>query len=488
MLKTVSLALLFSFFIGSLLFAQNPETDSLVRLISKSAEDTNKVHLYWKTGASIINQDASAAILYFKNGAALATKLGFISGMERCNSATSVAFSYHGKFDSALFYINKAVPYAIKAGNIKRLSLTFLNRADVYNNLQNFSAALKDCYTAITYAEKINNKDGLGRIYSIISDIHTTLKQYPQAIASLDKSDQFFQQANNMQMIAMNYSDRAQMFVYLNEPGKAIPYFKKAIHMADSLQDIENLSAYNGGLAEAYAKVKNYQAAEATAKLGLLYAQQTGDKKQEGVMYDNLCNQALLQNNFSKATEYGLKAYTILKAEKDLLREQTIATTLADAYYKSGNAIEAYKYLTISSELRDSLVKQQFSDETAKLQTTFEVREKDKEILLLEKDQELHTLELSRQKVLITSITIALISSLVIGFLLVNRYRVMNRAKRLIEIERMRNTIARDLHDDIGSTLSSINILSQVALAEKRIVHKITSNALAINPRVSWKT
>ena len=43
----------------------------------------------------------------------------------------------------------------------------------------------------------------------------------------------------------------------------------------------------------------------------------------------------------------------------------------------------------------------------------------------------------------------------------------MGRTKRLVEMERMRNTIARDLHDDIGSTLSSINIISQMALQEK---------------------
>lgn len=465
--KPVFLSLLFSFFISSSIFAQNHELDSLDQLIKKSPEDTNKVHLYWRTGVSIINQDAPASIFYFKKGIALATKLGFVSGLERCNNATSLAFSFRGKYDSALVYINKAVPYAIQAGNTKRLALTYLNRADVYTNLQNFSAALKDCDVAIGYAEKINSNDGLGRIYSIMSDIHTTLNQYPQAFASLDKSDQFFNRANNLQMIAMNYTERAEMHVYLNEPDKAIPYYKKAIQIADSIQDIENLSAYNGGLAEAFAKVKNYQAAEATAKLGLFYAKQNGDKKQEAVIYDNLCNQALMQNNFSKATEYGLQAYTILKAEKDLLREQTIAYTLSDAYFKSGNIQEAYKYLKISSVLGDSLVKQQFSDETAKLQTAFEVKEKDKEILLLEKDQELHTLALSRQKVVITSITIALILALTIGFLLVNRYRVMNRAKRLIEIERMRNAIARDLHDDIGSTLSSINILSQVALAEK---------------------
>ncbi|MFM9838053.1 MAG: ATP-binding protein [Cyclobacteriaceae bacterium] len=467
MYKVVFLLHLFLFFLCTSVFAQNHETDSLIRLLSKSAEDTNKVHLYWKIGASIIYQDSPAALPFFKKGATLAAKLGFVSGMERCYNATSLAFSLNAKYDSALVYINYAIPNAIKAGNTKRLSLAYLNRADVHKNLQNFSDALNDCNTAITHAEKINNKDGLGRIYSIMSDIHAALKQYPQAIANLDKSDRFFERANNKRMIAMNYTGRAELFIYLNEPVKAIPYYKKAIHIADSLQDIENLSSYNCGLAEAYAKAQNYSAAEATAKLALRYAKQTGNRKQEATCYSNLGGQEMLQNNFTKAIEYELKAYNIIKVEKDLLREQGIASVLADAFYRSGNTSEAYKYLKISSELSDSLVKQQFSDETAKLQTTFEVKQKDKEILLLGKDQELKTLALSKQKVLITSIAIALISVMIIGFLLVNRYRVMNRTKRFLEIEKVRNNIARDLHDDIGSTLSSINILSQVALTEK---------------------
>ncbi|MBC7867699.1 MAG: hypothetical protein H7X88_09200 [Gloeobacteraceae cyanobacterium ES-bin-316] len=463
MLKATCLSILLAIVLYGFATAQGGPTDSLIRLLNKSSEDTNKVHLYWKTGVSLINQDAPAAVPYFKEGAALATKLGFISGMERCNNATSLAFSYHGKYDSALVYINYAVPYAIKAGNIKRLALAYLNRADVYTNLQNFSAALKDCDTAITYAERENNKDGLGRIHSIMSDIHATLKQYPQAIASLEKSNQFFEQVNNRQMIAMNYSEKAEIFIALNETDKAIPYFTKAIYIADSLGDIENLSAYNGGLAEAYAKVKNFSAAEAAAKLGLKYARQTGDVKQEAVMYDNLCNQQMLQNNFTSATEYGLKAYTIFKAEKDLLREQVIASTLAEAFYKSGNTAAAYEYLRISSDLNDSLVRQQFSGETARLQTAFEVKQKDKEIELLNKNKELQKQRLQKQQLLMLgALLLAVLAVLGIG-LLMNRNKLRQRMKEL----ELRNQIAADLHDEVGSSLSSIHMLSQMATRQQ---------------------
>ncbi|UOQ73966.1 histidine kinase [Hymenobacter cellulosilyticus] len=37
------------------------------------------------------------------------------------------------------------------------------------------------------------------------------------------------------------------------------------------------------------------------------------------------------------------------------------------------------------------------------------------------------------------------------------------RVRQLLALERVRHNIARDLHDDMGSTLSSISILSQIA-------------------------
>lgn len=55
------------------------------------------------------------------------------------------------------------------------------------------------------------------------------------------------------------------------------------------------------------------------------------------------------------------------------------------------------------------------------------------------------------------------ISAMVFLILLVTYFLHRERVNRLLAVEKIRNRVARDLHDDMGSTLSTINILSAMA-------------------------
>jgi signal transduction histidine kinase len=46
------------------------------------------------------------------------------------------------------------------------------------------------------------------------------------------------------------------------------------------------------------------------------------------------------------------------------------------------------------------------------------------------------------------------------------------RLERLLHVEKVRSRLARDLHDDMGSTLSTINILSNIALQQSPLEEK----------------
>lgn len=137
---------------------------------------------------------------------------------------------------------------------------------------------------------------------------------------------------------------------------------------------------------------------------------------------------------------------------------------MAGLFENTGNWQKAYHWLEKKNSLQDSLQLSAQNDKIVQLQAKYETEKKDREIELLKDDQELNRATLQRHKVFQAGAIIAVAMLLVIGLLVINRNRAVDKARRLIELEKMRNHIARDLHDDMGSALSSIHIMSKVAL------------------------
>ncbi|MFZ1800548.1 MAG: ATP-binding protein, partial [Chitinophagaceae bacterium] len=79
-------------------------------------------------------------------------------------------------------------------------------------------------------------------------------------------------------------------------------------------------------------------------------------------------------------------------------------------------------------------------------------------------------------------ITMVIISIAAIFYML-----YLFRVRQLKRIEQLRNKISLDLHDDIGSTLSSISILSEMALQEEKnkdMLDEIKENSLNLMERM----
>jgi signal transduction histidine kinase len=113
------------------------------------------------------------------------------------------------------------------------------------------------------------------------------------------------------------------------------------------------------------------------------------------------------------------------------------------------------------------------------MEEQYTVEKKEKEITLLKKDKELQKQKLQRRSLLM--IGTAVLALLALGgiWLLMNRNKLRQRMKEL----ELRNQIAADLHDEVGSSLSSIHMLSQMATQQgsdakqKDVLQKMSTNA-----------
>jgi signal transduction histidine kinase len=469
------------------LLAQESNRDSLLKELTKAKDDTNKVNLLRNIGVTYANEDPRIAIEYWKKGVMLSYKLNYIKGLARNYINIGTGYSFLSKIDSTIIYADSGIKYSKVIGDPDRLALVYLNKADGYRNLNNFRYALLYCDTASIYAARTGNTDRLARIYDIISGIYSEQKQFIAALDIQKKALALYVKDKNEIMEGQVYDDFGLLYQQMGKSDSAMHYFKRAISIGERLGDNKNLSTYYYSMAQLHTEQGNYKEAELYAAKSLRYGEEQENNNQIAMGYSLLCNIFLQQKKYADAVKAGVTAYEYAANEIQMAPRQNAAALLAEAYRGMGDENNAYRYLEINSNLKDSIAKQHYDEQVANLQSSFELKEKDKEILLLEKDRELQQQKLQKQRLLMVgSIGLAVLA-------LAGIWMIRNRSKlkqRMKELE-LRNRIAADLHDEVGSSLSSIHMLSQMANknvesnSQKNILDKVSLNAKETMDRMS---
>jgi signal transduction histidine kinase len=452
--------------------------DSLRNELITAKEDTNKVILYRMLAGIVGNSNPVEAVEYGKNGLKLGKKLKWEKGVAGCYLNVAAAFGFKGHLDSAMLYIDSAIVSSTIVGDPTRLALAYLNRADYYMQMRNFKQSLINCDSAWRYAELANNNDRRARILQTIGAIYFYQSKYKEGRDYNERAGKLYKELGNKKMYAIILGNIGNILTRANEYAAGIENYQQAISLANEAGDRVNLSMYYGNISSNYIRQGQYEKALENVQRAMQYAKEQENEKQIAIAYSIFGEIYLKQKKYAQSIEDGSKAYAGFQENGLLEEQQTVAEILAEAYSLSGNHSEAYKYLSKSKELSDTLATQKYDEDIAAMQTSFNVEEKNSQIALLNKDKQLQQQRLSRQQLMLFG-SLALVVLAIAGIiLLVSRYRLRQRVKEM----ELRNSIAADLHDEVGSSLSSIYMLSEMAGAaatsadsQKEMLHKVTS-------------
>jgi two-component system, NarL family, sensor histidine kinase UhpB len=288
--------------------------------------------------------------------------------------------------------------------------------------------------------------------------------EYKKATVYFRESIDMFRAGKDTIMSFDAVTSLCLVYMHLSQPDSALKLLNENVNLLDAMQGHNYEKAMmRERYGDAFLASSKYDLAMESYRYA--YRVFAADNNKADMAYEamNLGKTYGKLKKYHDAEDYLLISYRLSDSLKIASYAGDAAGQLADLYETTGQWHKAYHWLDKANSLQDSLELTAQKDKTAQLQAQYEAEKKDREISLLKEDQELNRVIAQRHKVFQYGAIITVILLLLIGFLVINRYRIVQRSRRLIELEKMRNNIARDLHDDMGSALSSIHIISKVA-------------------------
>lgn len=458
--------LLFSLLFSATLFAQLPrKIDSLQKALAVAKQDTNRVELLYTLARYAKVSDTEKALDYANEALALAKKLGHASGEIYSYNTLSIIQQDKGDYMLALSYLDTCIGLAEAAADTYAVAMCKNNIGLIYLDQGNYEKALPFLLESAALREKIGDTRGQAGSYNNIGLLYEYMNNHEKAIEHYRLSLELKQQLGDKQGMGNTYLNIGLSYSGLQDTAKEKENYRKALALYEEIGDKKGQSMVYNNLGEISSAEEDDSLA--FVYLGKAYAlrAELGDIVGQAQTGTNLARCYIRQNKLDVAQEYLLQSLGHAR-EAESKKEMSLAYAVFSELNVKQNdfrtALENYK---LSALYKDSMLNEESNMHIEELQAKYETEKKEKEILLLKAEDERKAFLLERRNFQIATVIFIGLVLAGMGWFFFTRYKA--RQQRLNELailetkqtERIR--IARDMHDDIGSGLSRISLLSE---------------------------
>jgi two-component system sensor histidine kinase UhpB len=374
-------------------------------------------------------------------------------GAAQTLSNISTSYIDLNKPEGAVLYAKKAIALREKLGDINGLAISYNNLSQIYLNADSLEQAIKCQQLGLKYAEQSGSKARLAHAYLSMSLLLNKQGKNIEALEYEKKVISMLQQTGDEVMLSRRYIAVAILYSTLKDSLNALEYFQKGYDLAHSLNNKFNLRDLFLNKAIFYKERKDYYNAYENFKKYILYRDSIMNQETSARIAD-------IQTKYETDRKDNQISKLFVDQKIKLLEIEKQKTAIARNIFESQKNENEIELLSKTKELQETRIKQQ--DQELEKQLLL-AKNKEQELQLSKQEKELQQKQLQNQRQFRNLMIGGIVLLLLAVAALFNRFQLKKKLEQQQALLDMRNAIARDLHDEIGSTLTSINILSQVS-------------------------
>lgn len=402
-----------------------------------------------------------------------------------CNTLNNIGYSYLMKADypKANEYFFKSLKVAEASGNERVMGNCLINIGAVYFEMEKFDLAEEYLHKCYESRKKTNNRQGLAAVLLNFTELYKVQGKYALALEKGQESITYSEPIGYFPNMAEAYSSMSGCYLKLGKADSAVFYARKAVDISREKKIKNTLPGNLVSLGNALAEKKSFEEAKINFEEALAIAKEIGRKNEIKSIYEKLSlileeqgsmkdaldyykkykisNDSLLSESNQKAVANLEVEYNTEKKEKEIIQLNFEAQQKEISLQR--------KQLDLTKSELENKNKQQMLEQSEAARKLGDLElaqaESRNKILALEKKEEFqkNKAEIEKKTFLNYLFAGGMVALLLILFFAIGFFRQRQKFAKQKAIESTRSSIASDLHDDMGATLSSINIFSRLA-------------------------
>ncbi|HHJ11302.1 MAG TPA: tetratricopeptide repeat protein [Bacteroidetes bacterium] len=370
------------------------------------------------------------AIRNYRESYTLKKELGDKKWMANTLNNLGEIFSIWGDYQEALKYYLEASTLWSNLNNLQGMAGAYHNIAGIYESLNNYSQAEKYYLEALRIQEKLGDKSHLAATLRELGNVFIVQGKYEAADTNFSRSLLIEQELNNVPGVAATLENMGELYFKQNLLDSALRFFDKTLSLYRQTEDMR-------GMASCYSRI------------GETYWKKGEEKKAEGNYFKSL----------------------VIARDLNILRLiQNDYLGLARIYQQQKDYKKALDYFFKYLEIKDTLMNVQIHQQIAELETKYQTRQKEKELLLKDEQLRRKDLEIEKQNLQRNVILAGLVFVLLIAVLIFRNYRQKKKANEILRRQKEEIELK---NKEITDSIRYARYIQRAFMPHEKYVHEI---------------